>query len=396
MANHDRNAFKAGLFIIISIVLIIAVIVAIKGAGQFIEPDQIRTATFTLADDVGGLRRGDDVRVGGLKVGIIRSINVETPDDGKTEPRVVVSFNIPKRIILHQGARIGVQNTITGTSWLNFTSLGTGTALADDATLKGEAGAYTQLFNSVGELAPEVSKLAHDIRTVTLPKVNDTVDNTKVATASLRSHIEDIIARYNRLTDRLSEVFVNLRDILGDSKHDIRGLFANVNAASGTLKDKLPTILDDFDALVKKVNDELQSTSGVLADVKTTIANTRDATGSIRSILVTNRGKIDEMINSLKTAGDNLKFATAEIRHSPWRLLYKPHPGEVANLNLYDATRQFAEGANQMSDAATALRDALSDPKADQKQIESLVKRLDESFGEFQKVESDLWKKVKE
>ena len=28
----------------------------------------------------------------------------------------------------------------------------------------------------------------------------------------------------------------------------------------------------------------------------------------------------------------------------------------MANLNLYDAARQFAEGANDMNDAATALR----------------------------------------
>ena len=61
MAN-ERNAFKAGLFIVISLALIIGVIIAIKGAGELLEPNQIRTAEFTLADDVGGLRLGDDVR----------------------------------------------------------------------------------------------------------------------------------------------------------------------------------------------------------------------------------------------------------------------------------------------------------------------------------------------
>src|SRR5207249_10009415 len=102
------------------------------------------------------------------------------------------------------------------------------------------------------------------------------------------------------------------------------------------------------------------------------------------------------MIQSLKTAGDNLKFATAEIRHSPCRLLYKPKPGEVANLNLYDATRQFAEGANDLSEAAQALRDALQDPQTDKAKIESLVTRLDQTFGQFQQVEKDLWKRVRE
>src|SRR3954454_2459477 len=102
MAN-ERNAFKAGLFIVVSIVLIIAVIVAIKGLGRFIEPNQVREATFTLADDVSGLRVGDDVRVGGLKVGIVRAINIENGDE-KSPPRIVLSFHIPQRLVLREGA----------------------------------------------------------------------------------------------------------------------------------------------------------------------------------------------------------------------------------------------------------------------------------------------------
>src|SRR5439155_25584550 len=145
--------------------------------------------------------------------------------------------------------------------------------------------------------------LAHDIRSVTLPKVNDTAENAKQLTAALRGKIDDIIERYNKVTERLAEVMTNLRDILGDTKPDIRGALANINAASGTLKDKLPKLLDDFDSLVKKVNNELESTTGVLADIKATVVNLRDATGSARSLLVTNRGKIDDMISSLKTAG---------------------------------------------------------------------------------------------
>ena len=93
---------------------------------------------------------------------------------------------------------------------------------------------------------------------------------------------------------------------------------------------------------------------------------------------------------------EDLKFATAEIRRSPWRLLYKPRPGEVANSTLFDAARDFAEGANDMSDAATALRDALKDPKADPKEIQKLMNQLDDSFGKFTKVEDELWKRVKE
>src|SRR5437868_2111537 len=99
MAKKERNAFKAGLFIIVSIILIVAVIVGIKGVGELLEPDQMRTATFGLADDVSGLRIGDDVRVGGLKVGIVRSIGVETPSDAKPESQFIIHFYMPNRLV---------------------------------------------------------------------------------------------------------------------------------------------------------------------------------------------------------------------------------------------------------------------------------------------------------
>jgi hypothetical protein len=143
------------------------------------------------------------------------------------------------------------------------------------------------------------------------------------------------------------------------------------------------------------VQGALESATVALEDVKQVAANAKDVSASARSIVTGNRGKIDAMVASLKTTGDNLKFASAEIRHSPWRLLYKPQPGEVANLNLYDSARQFAEGAGQLSEAATALRDALQDPNVTQEHVQKLIDRLDKSFSGFSEIEQALWKQVK-
>ena len=126
------------------------------------------------------------------------------------------------------------------------------------------------------------------------------------------------------------------------------------------------------------------------------LANAKELTGSAKGVLVGNRSRLDAIFASVKTTGDNLKAASAEIRRSPWRLLYKPAKGEMANLNLYDAARQFAEGANDMNDAATALRDALAAKELDEKQLKGFVERLDKSFVSFQQVEKTLWERVRE
>ena len=52
---NDRNAIKAGLFILVTVALIVGVIIAISGFDQLVEPRQHFIADFKLADDLGGL-----------------------------------------------------------------------------------------------------------------------------------------------------------------------------------------------------------------------------------------------------------------------------------------------------------------------------------------------------
>ena len=371
--NNDRNAFKAGLFIVISIALIIFVIVGIKGIARLVEPNQTRIATFKLTDDVGGLRIGDDVRVGGLKVGVVRELELQ---QGGYNSVILVSFQLPRRIVLRQGASVQVQGTLTGSSWLNIDNLGAGPTIPENVALRGAPSGYSQIFSALGEAAPQVKALVADVRTTTIPKVNDA------------------LVTFKGTGERASEAMVQVRDLAGESKGDFKGTLANLNAATGDIKTKLPAILEKFDSALAKVNSSLESAKSAIADLNQTMANAKDLTANARSIVTSNRGKIDSIASNLKTAGENLKAATAEVRRSPWRLLYKPSEGEVANLNLYDAARQFAEGANSMSDAATSLRDALKDPDIKPDQVEKLLQKLDQSFTGFKKVEDGLWKQV--
>jgi phospholipid/cholesterol/gamma-HCH transport system substrate-binding protein len=405
--KNERNALKAGIFMVVSLVLIISIIVGIKGFGRFAEPLQYRTVTFKLSDDVGGLRVGDDVRIGGAKVGAVRSIDVE-PD--KEQPSVLVRFSMPKRYQLKEGARPRIQATLTGTAWINFETLGTGPALAENATIAGSPSETTELLAKLSSIAPTVQDIVSDVKTKTIPKVNLALDKTAgtmdafketgVAAAdvakSLKSKIDGIVERYNKIIDTGTQAMVNIRDLFGDIKTDFRTTVANFSKLTGTLNEKLPPILDKVDNGLAKLQGTVDNVNTLLEDVKAAAANTRDITATGRSVIVQNQGKLNRMISSLKVTADNLKGASAEVRRSPWRLLYKPQPGEMGNLTLFDSARQFAEGANDMNDAAQALRDALKDPNADKEQIQKLIDHLDQSFGKFNSVEQQLWKQVKD
>ena len=381
--QNQRNALAAGLFILITLALIFAITVLIKGVGRFNEPISTRTAEFSLSDNIGGLRIGDDVRVGGLKVGIVKSLDLMPHSDGSQ--KIAVLFTIPTRIPLHKNAHVVIESTVTGTSDLNIDNLGDDALVADNESLIGSPGTLTTLLASAEQLMPLVKDTVSDIKTQTLPRVNKTVDKFG-GTAD----------KFSGTADTGKEALAQIRDLFGDTKSDFRGTMKNLNSATGTIDQKLPQVMDDLHVVLDKSKGTVDSVTVALEDVKKTVANTRDITATGRSIVIDNRSKFDSMISSLKATGDNLKAATTEIRHSPWRLLYKPGPGEVANLNLYDTARQFSEGANSLNDAASALRDALKDPNADQKKVQELIDQLDKSFNNFNQVEDELWKSVKQ
>lgn len=407
----ERNAFRAGLFIVISLVLIVAIVVSIQGLGQLIEPRQTRLATFKLMDDLSGLRVGDDVRAGGYKVGEVRDIELiaANASDGG-EPHLRVRFTLPDRLAVREDAVVAIQGTITGTAWLNFETFGKGQPLPEGLALAGRAGAMADLLNAARGIAPQVQGALVDVRTVTLPKVNNAVDRaaetavtfkttgerTTAFIDDIRSRIDPVVERVYAVTDPAKDMMVHLRDMFGESKGDFRQSMANLSGVTGTVKEKLPPILAKVDGVMAQLSTTIEGANGAIVDAKTAMANAKDVSASVKGVLVGNRGKIDGMIAAMKATGDNLEAASVEIRHSPWRLLYKPKKGEVENLALYDSARQFASGANDLNDAAAALRDALNDPTLNEAEVRQLVERLDQTFVGFKEVEEALWKKVKD
>lgn len=363
---RERNALKAGSFILTTFALAVIVLIWIRGGG--VGPTQTRLIAFKLTDDVGGLRVGDDVRLGGYKVGIVKAINADGLDG--PHPRLLVVITLPERFSLHQNTIIGVQTGLTGATNLNIENMGSGAPLPPDTPVPGKPDSKTALLASLGRLAPHLENTITQIDLQTVPKVNAAVETA-------------------------SSTIGQFKELVHENGPDIHGTIKNLNVATATIKDRLPGIADQVQSVIAKVNDSLAKAQVALQDVQATAANAKDITGALRSVIVGNRSKLATIIASIKTTSDNLRLASIEVRRSPWRLLYKPNATEAANLNLYDSAREFAEGAGSLSDAAGALRDALHDPLSDHDQIQKDIEDLDASFAHFHQVESKLWATAK-
>ena len=207
--------------------------------------------------------------------------------------------------------------------------------------------------------------------------------------------VEPAYKAYEGLTTTGKEALANVRDILGDSKTDIRGSIANINSTTSTLKERLPKTMDCADAFLDKTTAAIEIAKGSLDDIQSASANLKEATAEAKSVLMRNRSKIDSILTSLRGTSSNLEFASSEIRRSPWRLLYQPKPDEVSNLSLYDSTRAFAEAASHLDDWRLALRDATMDKSTKPEQFEALMNDLKLSFDKYKSVEDKLWDSVK-
>jgi ABC-type transporter Mla subunit MlaD len=378
----ERNAFKAGLFIVISIGLIIGIVVGIKGIG--VQQTQNATVRFKLTDDIGGLSRGDEVRVGGAKVGVVKDVEITQPDNA--DSFVDVEFDLPKRYTLHADAKITIQTTVTGVSCLNISTLGSGPALAPGQTLTGEPSALTELFAAI----PTIK--------ATLPKVNETLDefkqagrNGKELLAKAKDEITPAFTRYHSVAGTAEDALANIRDIFGETKGDFKTTMHNVAQTS----ESLPKLADKVDGILTKLATGMDSANVALEDIKKISADLKDTGQTVKSIIITNRGKIDTVIASLRTITTDLKGTIQELRQNPSKLIYPPS-GDPSNLALYNAARAFADGAGQLSDASIALRDALNDPNADPERVRKLYEKLEQTSQDFAKVEKVLLERVKQ
>jgi ABC-type transporter Mla subunit MlaD len=400
----QRNALRAGIFMLVSLGLIIYIIIAISGAAKFTESFTTYPVAFALTDDIGGLRPGDDVRVGGLKVGSVHDIHVDLDRQA-----VVVDIEVPSKYILNKDTGVFVQHGLTGSSAININSFGKGPLLAAGDSIVGQPDQLTGLMHTLAALKPDIRTVVMNIESASvklntdLDKVGNTADSftgtgmsAESTVQNLRVRVPEIIDRYETVVDSARNMLDAIRDFFGPSSHDFRQTVANLNRVTGDLRDRVPDILDQIHGLLGNVGVAVDRANNAMREIQATGANLHSATASLRSLLTDNRSKLDGIISSLKATSDNLKDATVEIRHSPWRLLYQPKPDEVANLNIYDSVRRFAEGAGSLDDAASALRDALKDPNADPAQVKRLMQHLNDSFAAFQQVQNKLWNDIKE
>lgn len=394
---RNANPLKAGLFIVISFAIAAGIFFGITGTSALRESNKDYSVVFDLDEDVNGLAVGSDVRIGGFIVGSVKSVDVADADGER--PTIHVGFRMPAKYPIREDATLIVQAGVTGLVNLNITALGTRTAALATAAkpLDGAPSGLAVALSSFAQIGSEATQTLQAWR----PRGSAALDQVKVTAASadqtiqqVRSKIDPAYDKFAGVADSTKGAMASLDEILGGGKSDIRTTLANLRGATNTVNEKLPMLVDQVSDVIGHLKVTLDKTNGAIEDARAIASNGKDITASVRTLITGNRSRFEEIIKSLSFAGNNLAAASSEIRRSPWRLLYKPSEGEVANQNLYDATRQFAEASRKLQDSSMALRDTLGTGQANKEDVQAMLDKLDADFANYKRVESTLWERV--
>ena len=400
--ESERNNFKAGIFTILTLVLGFTTLVVLNGeeVEQFFGKYNRYSIRFDLYDGVSGLDSGSEVRVGGLTRGRVTAIKlVGLDEDENSEPQAIVDIEVDKKIQLWSNAvAIRTVPMLGGSSWINITTIG-GADLATQSPAKRNGEESVELpTDGSGEIpatpgdgllttivgaenAMSTRQLLYNMVSFTefldqdisnsfnqdvkpaLGDMKDLVSEVRTDYQGWRGEIDKTFVSVSSAADRLDGGMKTAEKTIEEVRQDVRVLGDLVRRNVGRIDASIANLeimTEDTVAITRRLRDQ------TLARVDEALDAGSQAIGDLAKLLNTLDVEIAASVPSIRAmlqdamvAAGEMKLATIEIRRSPWRILYQPQPGELANENLFAAARDFTIAASEVRTAAESLQSVM-------------------------------------
>jgi phospholipid/cholesterol/gamma-HCH transport system substrate-binding protein len=260
----------------------------------------------------GGLEPGAEVLFGGINVGKVTSVRPSTSDPTKIEILLSVKQGTP----LNQAsvAKLGM------TSVMSAASLSITTGRNDAKRLPPGSAVPSQEVPSMDELA---SKMAM------------TADNANDLLVQVRGELEGISAEARNL-------LANLNTITGPpTQRKVQTALDHVNALLATEGPKIDRISDELIVLSQHADQTVRNVNGTVSDVRepvrkdlidlqNTLQQAKQLLGDMQVMVRANDYKINDTVENLRVATENLDQLTDSLKQRPWSLVRIKQPKERA------------------------------------------------------------------
>jgi ABC-type transporter Mla subunit MlaD len=381
-AEMRRNNIRTGLFVSLTLLLAVAIIMVLSGVRESFTPHQEYVVTYPIDDGIADLNAGSAVRVGGVPLGKV--VEVEPVLEGD-EPfsTIEVRFRLDKRVPLRADAVILVSGPLIGSdSWLEIPSVGTagaGSAVGTRIVGRSAPGLLGSLLGTIGTDASQlVESVKIDYEAHIQPAIIDfreTNAEVRALVASVReekwpgwsSSVDDIL-------DEAGTASVTLNETLDGGK----AFVGKANAVVDENRDRMTTTMENAVAVTERFKAAGENVEATSLAAKAAVERFNGETiRKANELLDRGKGAIDEAIIAITTmrreyegwsvrvgdtlanatlASQQIKLAAAEIRRSPWKLLYRPQDQELEHELLYESTRSFAMAAADLKAASESVQ----------------------------------------
>ena len=295
------GAFVLGCFAILAFTLIFLI------NAQF-SRDTVPYRTYLHY--AGGLEPGASVLFGGINVGKVEAVHPWESDPTKIE----ILFDVKKDTPLNQEslAKLGLVSVMSGAALSITTGSNHAKRLPPGSAVPSREGA------SLDEIARKIAGVADN--------ADGLITQVRGELEGITSDTRSLLANLNTLTGKPNQQRV--RAIL----ESVDGLLATERPKIDRLADQLNTLAEHADTTVQNVNGTVTDTReplrNDLAELHATLQQARALLSDMQVVVRANDYKIDDTIENLRTATDNLDQLTDSLKQRPWSLVRIRQPKE--------------------------------------------------------------------
>src|SRR5580704_14319330 len=251
----------------------------------------------------GGIEPGAQVLFGGINVGEITAVRPWTSDPTKIEILLDVKENTP--LNEKSVAKLGLVSVMSGAALSITTGSNDARRLPPSSTISSQEAA------SLDEIAGKMAVVA---------------DNANGLITQARGELEGISGDARSL-------LANLNTVTGKpNQRKIQEVLDNVNGMLATERPKIDRLTDQLNALSQHADDTIQNVNGTvsdvrepirkdLADLQSTLLETKRLLADMQVLVKANDYKIDDTIENLRTVTENLDDLTESVKQNPWSLV---------------------------------------------------------------------------
>ena len=256
----------------------------------------------------GGIEPGAQVLFGGINVGKITAVRPWTSDPTRIEILLDVKDNTP--LNEKSVAKLGLVSVMSGAAL----SISTGS-------------------NDARRLA--AGSIIASQEAASLDEITD-----KMATAADNANglITEVRGELGGISGDARTLLANLNTVAGKANQQkIQAVLDNVNVMIATDRPKIDRLTDELNALSHHADETIQNVNGTvtnlrepirndLADLQSTLSQAKQLLGDMQVLVRANDYKINDTIEHLRTATENLDELTDSVKQRPWSLIRIKQP----------------------------------------------------------------------